>query len=114
MTNKTYDILKYIAQIVLPALGALYAALAGLWGFPYGEEIVGTIAAIDVFLGALLQISSNNYYKSGKDTIGSLIVDEENGLAKLSFDASDIPAEELMAKKTISLKVDSGVVGEEE
>ena len=64
MTNKTYDILKWFAQIVLPALAALYAALAGIWGFPYGEEIVGTISAVDVFLGALLQISTNNYNKT--------------------------------------------------
>ena len=64
MTNKTYDILKWFAQIALPALAALYAALASIWGFPYGEEIVGTISAMDVFLGALLQISTNNYNKA--------------------------------------------------
>lgn len=64
MSNKTYDILKYIAQIVLPALGTLYFALAGIWGFPYGEQIVGTIAAIDTFLGALLKISTNIYVKN--------------------------------------------------
>ena len=62
MDNKTYDILKYIAQIVLPAVGTLYFALAQIWGLPYGEEIVGTITAIDTFLGALLQLSSNKYY----------------------------------------------------
>lgn len=64
MTNKTYDILKWFAQIVLPALAALYAALASIWGFPYGEEIVGTISAVDVFLGALLQVSTNIYNKT--------------------------------------------------
>lgn len=64
MSNKLYDVLKYIAQIVLPALATLYFALAKIWGFPYGTEIVGTIAAIDAFLGALLQISTNQYYKS--------------------------------------------------
>ena len=63
MSNKTYDILKYIAQVVLPALGTLYFALASIWGFPYGEQIVGTITAVDTFLGVLLKISSNNYYK---------------------------------------------------
>ena len=63
MSNKTYDILKYIAQIVLPALGTLYFALSGIWGFPYGEQIVGTLAAIDAFLGAVLKISSDQYYK---------------------------------------------------
>lgn len=62
MSNKTYDILKYIAQVVLPALGTLYFALASIWGFPYGEQIVGTITAVDTFLGVLLRISSNNYY----------------------------------------------------
>ena len=61
MSNKVYDILKYIALIVLPALGTLYFALAGIWGFPYGQEIVGTITAVDAFLGALLGISSINY-----------------------------------------------------
>lgn len=63
MTNKTYDVLKYIAQIVLPALGTLYFALATIWGLPFGEQIVGTITAVDAFLGALLKISTNDYYK---------------------------------------------------
>ena len=63
MSNRTYDILKYIAQIVLPAAGTLYFALANIWGFPYGEQIVGTITAVDTFMGVLLKISSNNYYK---------------------------------------------------
>ena len=63
MCNKTYDILKWIALIVLPAIGTLYFALAGIWGFPYGEQIVGTITAIETFLGAVLQISNSNYKK---------------------------------------------------
>lgn len=61
LSNKAYDILKFIAQIVLPALGTLYFALASIWGFPYGEQIVGTITAIDAFLGALLGISTVQY-----------------------------------------------------
>lgn len=65
MSNKTYDILKWIAQIVLPAIGTLYFALASIWGLPYGEQIVGTITAIDTFLGALLGISSAQYKKGG-------------------------------------------------
>jgi hypothetical protein len=67
MSNKLYDVLKYIQQIVLPALGTLYAALSGIWGFPFGEQIVGTIVAVDAFLGALLKISSNAYYKEKAD-----------------------------------------------
>lgn len=61
MSNETYDILKFIAQILLPALGTLYFALASIWGFPYGEQIVGTITAIDAFLGTCLGISTKNY-----------------------------------------------------
>lgn len=61
MTNSTYDILKFIAQIVLPALGTLYFALASIWGLPYGEQIVGTITAIDAFMGALLGVSTAVY-----------------------------------------------------
>ena len=63
MSNKTYDILKYIAQIVIPALATLYFALSKIWGLPYGEEIVGTLAVIDTFLGALLGSSSDRYWK---------------------------------------------------
>lgn len=70
MSNKVYDILKYIAQIVLPALATLYFALAQIWGLPYGEQIVGTITAVDAFLGAILRISTIQYEKleeEGKD-----------------------------------------------
>lgn len=67
MSNKTYDILKYIAQIVLPALGTFYFALSQIWGLPYGEQIVGTITAADAFLGAILKISSNQYNKTKEE-----------------------------------------------
>lgn len=65
MSNRMYDILKYIAQIVLPALGTLYFALSTIWGLPYGEQVVGTITAIDAFLGALLGISTAQWKKGG-------------------------------------------------
>ena len=63
MSNEVYDILKYFAQIVLPACGTLYFALAKIWGLPYGAEIVGTITAVAAFLGALLKISTDKYYQ---------------------------------------------------
>lgn len=63
MSNKLYNILKWIAQIVLPAIATLYFALAQIWGLPYGEQIVGTITAVDAFLGAILGISTINYKK---------------------------------------------------
>ena len=61
MTNKTYDILKWIALILLPALATFYAAIAAVWGLPYTEQVVGTITAVDTLLGTLLKISSDKY-----------------------------------------------------
>ena len=66
MSNKVYDVMKWIAIIFLPATGALYFTLAGIWGFPYGEEIVGTISAIGTFLGIILGISNYQYKKDNK------------------------------------------------
>lgn len=66
LSNKAYDILKWIALYLLPALGTLYFALSQIWGFPYGEEIVGTVTAIDTFLGVILGISTTNYRKQGE------------------------------------------------
>lgn len=63
MSNKVYDALKWIAMYLLPALGTLYFALAGIWGLPYGEQIVGTITAIDTFLGVIIGISTTQYNK---------------------------------------------------
>ena len=68
LSNKVYDILKWIAMYLLPALGTLYFALAGIWGFPYEEQIVGTITAIDTFLGVILGISTAQYNKNIKES----------------------------------------------
>lgn len=62
LSSKTYDILKALAQYILPGIATLYFALAGIWGLPYGEQIVGTITAIDTFLGVILKISSDKYH----------------------------------------------------
>lgn len=64
LSNKTYDVLKALALIWLPAAGTLYFALSSIWGLPYGEQIVGTITAVDVFLGIVLGVSSKNYNSS--------------------------------------------------
>ena len=63
MTNKIYDKLKFVAQILLPAIGTLYFGIASIWGLPYAKEIVGTITAIDLFLGTMLGISTISYNK---------------------------------------------------
>lgn len=66
LSNKMYDLLKWIAMYFLPAVGTLYFALAGIWGLPYGEEIVGSITAVDTFLGVILGISTVKYNKINK------------------------------------------------
>ena len=66
MNNKLYNVLKWAAQVALPAAGTLYFALAGIWGLPYGEQIVGTITAVDTCLGVLLGISTAQYNKALK------------------------------------------------
>lgn len=63
MNNKVYDVLKFIAQILLPAIATLYFGIAQIWSLPYAEAIVGTISVIDAFLGAILGISTYNYNK---------------------------------------------------
>lgn len=68
MSDKIYNVLKYVCMIALPAIGTLYAALAGIWGFPYGDQVVGTILAADTFLGALLGISTASYNKKNRFT----------------------------------------------
>lgn len=66
LNDKVYDLLKWITMIVLPALGTLYFTLTTIWGFPYGEQVSGTINALVLFLGAILGISTANYKKSTK------------------------------------------------
>ena len=66
MSNETYDTLKWVAQILLPAIGTLWFAISQIWGLQYGEEILGTLTALDGFLGAILKISTDAYYKGGK------------------------------------------------
>jgi len=64
LSNKVYDVLKFAAQVALPAVAVLYTALSTIWGFPYSAEIPATITALVLFLGTLLQLSSASYKAS--------------------------------------------------
>ena len=66
MNNKTYDILKWVSLVALPAITALYLTLANIWGWPYAEAIGATLAAITTFLGTILGVSSVQYAKALK------------------------------------------------
>lgn len=101
-SNKTYDFLKWMAQDVLPALGTLCFAVISLWKLPFGNEIVGTITAIDAFLGLILRLSSIKY-----DGDGTLIVDmSENEESNYRLELNTRP-EDMANKSTITLKVNS-------
>lgn len=100
-SNKVYDTLKWIAMYLLPASGTLYFALSSIWGLPYGEQIVGTITAIDTFIGVLLGISSTNYKGDGTMTVMNDGEDKE--VYNLALDT---PIEELPNRKVITFKVE--------
>ena len=64
MSNNVYDVLKWVAIIVLPAVAILYGDLAATWNLPFGEQIPDTITAIDLFLGVVLGVSNATYKNS--------------------------------------------------
>lgn len=96
MGNKTYDVIKWFATIVLPALGTLYFALASIWEFPYAEQVVGTITAIVTFLGVVLKISSHNYSGDG------VLAVQEGADPVVALDGSLL---DLVSGKTVTLTV---------
>ena len=100
LTNNFYDVLKMLVTLVLPALGTLYFTLSQIWGLPYGEEVVGTVAAVTVALGAMLKISSKQYDQTGD---GELQVDTKSD--KPFMLVFDRPLSELASQKQVVLKV---------
>lgn len=102
-SNRTYDYLKFIALVLLPALATAYFALGGLWDLPKVDEVVGTIVVIDTFLGALLGFSTNQYNKSDDRFDGEIYVTpNDQGNADLDF-ALDSRA--IMGKDEIAVKI---------
>lgn len=98
MSDSAYNVLKNFALIILPAVAAAYFTLSGIWGFPYAEQVVGTITVVETFLGAVLKISQVSYEKVAD---GTMSVNPE-GLASVRF---NIPANEAQNKKTVNLAV---------
>lgn len=99
-SNKTYDILKWVAQYALPAFGTFCFAISSIWGLPYGDKIVGTISALDAFIGMLLGISSLNYNGDG-----TLVVDISNSSDSYRLDLSSLP-EDLANKDLVTFKIE--------
>ncbi len=82
LSNQAYDVLKFIAQIFLPAFGTLYFTLASIWGLPSAEEVVGTIMASDAFLGVLLSLTTKSYNNSDAKYDGQINVVQQEDFTK--------------------------------
>lgn len=106
LSDKTYQTIKWIAQYFLPALGTLYFALATIWGFPEPEKVIGTITALDIFLGVVLGVSKKSYDNSEAKYDGALVVDTNNetGNERYSLEVN-VPLEDVRDKSEILFKV---------
>ena len=108
ISNKSYDVLKEVTTVWLPALGTLYFTVAQVWGLPFAEQVVGTITAIVVFFGLVLKISSSSYSKVAGNYVtpsGSLVIntsDPDKDTYLLQLDSS---LSELKGKSTLTLQV---------
>lgn len=104
LSQKWYDSLKWLAQYFIPAIATLYFALAAIWGLPYGEQVVGTLTAVDTFLGVILGISNRQYKTSGAYADGTLRIDstENKELYKLEFNG---PLTSIKDREAITFKV---------
>lgn len=109
ISSKLYDLLKFVAQILLPALGTFYFTLAGVWGLPAAEEVVATIVAVDTFLGVTLQLSSEKYKRKRRGT-GKMNVRETADGMKYDLELDGDP-EDLVNKDQVIFKIDGRKIG---
>lgn len=115
LSDVRYDQLNWVAKVALPALATFYVAVGALWGFPKVEEVVGTITAIDLFLGALLVKASSDYKKNNEPHAGFLTqkgVNPETTMPVLGLTIQKAPSE-LLENETVTFKVEQPPVGVE-
>ena len=106
-SNKTYDALMLVAQVILPGAATLYAALSGIWGLPATEQVLGTISAVDVFLGGVLKVQNAKYTP---ETAGKIVVDSTTDPNKkvYQFQIDGDPQKVIDGNKTITVGVEQG------
>lgn len=108
LSNKIYDILKAIAQYILPALATCYFTLAQSgFDLPYVNEIVGVVTAFDTLLGVILGIAKSNYSGEGTIVVDSK-AEEEEGVKTFVL---DIPLTDLVDRKSITMMVEDEANG---
>lgn len=106
LSNKAYDLLKFLTIVLLPAVGTLYFALATIWSLPAGEQILGTLLAIQAFIGAIIGISNKQYEASGAKYVGEINVIETDAKDTYSLEMDGDP-EDLKNKKEATFKVNA-------
>ena len=112
-SNKVYDFLKPLATVVLPGIGTLYFALATIWGLPNAEQVVGTIAAVNVFLGLLVGLGSKSYASSAAKVYdatpstyaGSIDVTNDDGVTKFLLNVAGDPKTVITGRDQVTFKV---------
>lgn len=106
LSNGAYDNVKRAVTLVLPALGALYFGVAQIWGLPNGEEVVGTIAALNVFLGVLLNVSSHSYTSETDVSVGTIDIVSTDAGTQFKF-SLDGPPDRLVDMQNAKFRVNS-------
>jgi hypothetical protein len=107
LSTQAYDFLKPIATTYLPAAGTLYFTVAQIWGLPAATEVVGTIVAINTFLGVVLGISTRSYNQSEAKYDGAIHVVETNGQRKYSLDLKNEDPESILEQSEALFKVEN-------
>ena len=107
LTDKTYDLFGNIVRLFIPALGVFYATIAEIWNIPNPERVVGTLAALGLLLGVILQISKSQYKKTEADKDGVIDVFPTNEGAELGRMSLNLSADDISGKQLLTLKVNN-------
>lgn len=103
-SNKLYDVLKYVVEVILPGIGTLYFTLGTIWGFPYGDQVVGTCAAVALFLGLAVGYSRRSYDKSDAKYDGNIEIEETEDAKTFALNLNGDP-NDLDQQKSVTFKV---------
>jgi len=106
LNDSKYNALKQSVTIILPAVGALYFALAQIWNLPKSEEVVGSIASLNTFLGMLLGVSTKSYNKSDAKYAGALVVRETEEKKIFALELNEEP-EKLENKDEVTFRIEN-------
>lgn len=105
MSNSTFNALRWIAQYLLPGLGTLYFAIAQIWELPYGEQVLGTISALTIFLGGILGVSRAQYNAKSGGVDGELQIDTTDPDKDIWSLVLNTPLAEIEGRDNVALRV---------